>query len=241
MQHILVDRKFRFTFSALPLAALAALLGANACSAVDAKTASDDLEESSLSARKPGADAATDCFQSGCGIQQVCKGRTRNGTCIDVPPPPENCMAPCLWEARRNCLPVMGACNYDSLLIPPRNWTRYCDAKTDWTKLFWYGSAGYETELQRAGQQCYRWFKASGASWVWYEDATGPIAVAFGEESAPERTVYCGPYGIENTPPPPDAPSFTEINSAECQRWKDTYLSLTECRTHESGTCTATP
>ncbi|HEY6557278.1 MAG TPA: choice-of-anchor D domain-containing protein, partial [Polyangiaceae bacterium] len=54
------------------------------------------------------APSSTDCYATGCAAGQVCAQITSSaagaGTCVSVPAPPPGCMAPCIWEARKNCL-----------------------------------------------------------------------------------------------------------------------------------------
>lgn len=185
---------------------------------------------------------ATDCFKSGCSAGQVCWQVTSDasgaGTCIDVPAPPPNCMAPCLWEARKKCLPVMGACNSSTSVG-----TELCDPQTGWATFSPVApSTRSSTEYRNQGTACFseRLETAPGAPFAFkfYTDGMSPIGAAFITIGAASRSVVCGPYSTTDqvTSAPPEA-RFTENDTPECRDWKSTYLDLTNCRSTTPGSC----
>lgn len=178
------------------------------------------------------------CFEAGCPAQHVCKeitsSSTETGTCVFVPSPPENCMAPCLWEARKNCLPVMSECKSENLNIG-LGVSVTCDLRSGWTDLSYYWLSGrWIDESQKDGQTCFEsetgGYYFPGGS-VFYSDGTSSIGRALGEEGS-DRGVVCA-----------DGTEHQELNSAACTEWKSTYLDLTECRSTSApaaGDCAAT-
>ena len=178
------------------------------------------------------------CFEAGCPAQHVCKEITSNstetGTCVFVPPPPENCMAPCLWEARKNCLPVMSQCKSENLNIG-LGVTATCDLRSGWTDFSYQWLSGrWIDESQKDGQTCFEsetggYYFPRGS--VFYSDGTSSIGRALGEEGS-DRGVICA-----------DGTEHQELNSAACTEWKNTYFGLTECRSTSApaaGDCAAT-
>ncbi|HEY6558358.1 MAG TPA: choice-of-anchor D domain-containing protein [Polyangiaceae bacterium] len=188
-----------------------------------------------LSARAE-ANPSTNCFDTGCAAGQVCSATaTGVGTCVDVPPPPPNCMAPCLWEARRHCLPVFGACTQEATT----NSTLTCDANTGWTLEVWADPTPdvehTSSSSRRFGAECFferqfyvPYLLAYSAT---YTDGSQPIA--FATRDFGTRNVYCGPHtGAESGLTP-----FVEWLTPECLAWASQYLGQTACQSVSTGTC----
>lgn len=195
------------------------------------------------------ATSATDCYPTGCGEGQVCARLTSSAsgarTCVSVPDPPPGCMAPCVWETRRKCLPVLGACNAEKIPDPNeygREAVTYCDADTRWAILrdIRFGSVPFETQHRRDGATCYssKLTSTSSPNDMVDSDGAGPIAVSSfaPSTSSTERVVWCGPYTSSAGLDP--AQGYRETLSApECLAWRSTYLDWTNCRTSTAGSC----
>jgi hypothetical protein len=195
-----------------------------------------------------------DCFQTGCGSGQVClqvtSSGTGAGTCVEIPPPPPNCMAPCLWNARRSCLPVMGACNSSTTTDASGQLvTLSCDPKTRWARQVNTDSHDMPrrfTEERKNGNACFaeleQGFLGEGLT-HWFGDGTAGIAIARDDVGAIygyPRHVWCGSYTQQQASDysfKPSEPAFIENDSTECKDWNATFLTLTECRISQSGTC----
>lgn len=187
------------------------------------------------------ASVSNNCFDTGCAVGQVCSAVAPGvGSCIDVPAPPPNCMAPCLWEARRHCLPVLGACTQEASTNPSLT----CDIATGWALHVTTGGSPdiqtSHTRLRQFGAECFSesrkyipYFQASESS---FTDGAQGIARArtplFGDGT---RNVECGPFtGAEHIP---GTTFFVEQRSPECTAWTNQYLAATACRSVRPGTC----
>lgn len=201
---------------------------------------------SRLAARLPIAASAApadgpNCFTTGCAPGQVCWqpiGEPANaGRCVDVPPPPPACMAPCLWDAMKNCLPVMASCHYSA----QTGTARRCDPLTGWA-IDYQDGAGPLSNRQWSlnGKICF----SQVVSYVGttpvtaYSDGSSPIAVGAGDPYGASGAINCGPYtNLEQVPTAERDDPFIERGSFECTDWKNTYLHFTECRSETAGTC----
>ena len=187
------------------------------------------------------ASVSNNCFDTGCAAGQICSATAPGaGTCIDVPAPPPGCMAPCLWEARRHCLPVLGACTQEASTNP----TLTCDLATGWAAHITTGGTPdiqtSATRLRQFGAECFSenrsympYFQASESS---FTDGTLGIARArtplFGNGT---RNVECGPFtGAEHIP---GTTFFVEQRTPECTAWTNQYLAATACRSVSPGMC----
>ncbi|HEY6559903.1 MAG TPA: choice-of-anchor D domain-containing protein [Polyangiaceae bacterium] len=188
------------------------------------------------------ANPSARCFDTGCPDGQICSAAAPGaGTCVEVPPPPPNCMAPCLWEARRHCLPTFGECTEETTPIS----TLTCDADTGWavqsTRFSVYQGGGWDTRSRRFGTECFaeRRYDATGFLFTVtssYTDGSQPIAYADDLFAQPgTRKVYCGPY--TGTQAPPGVAPFVEQQTPECSAWIDQYLNPTGCQSSSPGTC----
>jgi hypothetical protein len=188
------------------------------------------------------ANPSASCFDTGCPDGQICSAAAPGaGTCVNVPPPPPNCMAPCLWEARRHCLPAFGECAQETTSIS----TLTCDADTGWamqsTRFRTSEGLGWESSYRRFGTECFarRTYDATGIMYTVtssYTDGSQPIAYVddlFAQ--AGTRHVYCGPY--TGTQAPPGVAPFVERQTPECSAWFDQYLAGTGCQSTSPGTC----
>lgn len=190
------------------------------------------------------ASPSTNCFDTGCAVGQVCSGTTPGvGTCIDVPPPPPNCMAPCLWEAQRHCLPVLGECTQEGTPTP----TLTCDLDTGWAVQETIHPAPDESggrvfSYRRFGSECFGERRSGGRDFYYsvgsaFTDGSQPIAYAdnlFLQTG--ERNVYCGPY-IGTQQPPAGITPFLERQSPECSAWFSQYFGQMSCRSASPGSC----
>jgi hypothetical protein len=171
-----------------------------------------------------------DCFSSGCAAGRICVPRSDTsgaGICIDVPEPPTGCMAPCIWEARKKCLPVVKSCTHDT---PSSTDQITCDVTTRWAVEI--ETPSYErrvTESRRDGQVCLlenRWFAAGWGGSTTYTDGRTSIASASAGMNAEwPRSVHCS-----------DGSSYTETISWQCDEWKARFLQL-RCQTQQIGSC----
>lgn len=188
------------------------------------------------------ADGESDCFQSGCTAQQVCSEVCstveQGGRCTLVPPPPDGCMTPCLWEAQGNCLPVLGNCTFEQNPLAPDGYGESCDLQTGWSRVWTPGISQRFSYIYKDGQAC--WTEQSinaGLAGTFFTNGIDPIAYATLPDSfTHQRRVYCGPYTPWNAPTQ-DAPYYLETTTPECEAWKSTYLSKTYCRTTTPGDC----
>jgi hypothetical protein len=195
------------------------------------------------------APSSTDCYATGCGTGQVCAQISSNasgaGTCVSVPDPPAGCMAPCLWEARKKCLPVLGACNSE-ITNDPADSTRQtetlCDPRTRWAERDerLYQSVVIGSSYRNNGATCFTsGMKMVGANYYEqpYTDGTGPIAVGlFLVPNDGTRSVWCGPHTSVAGLDPADAYKES-ITAPECVAWQRQYLDWTRCRSQASGSC----
>ncbi|HMJ11732.1 MAG TPA: choice-of-anchor D domain-containing protein [Polyangiaceae bacterium] len=200
-----------------------------------------DLTATQAIGASAAAATATDCFISGCASGHVCWEITSNpshsGTCVEVPPPPPNCMAPCLWEARKNCLPIMRDCRYTTA---ERAATK-SDPLSGWAIDYMDGAGPLSNRKWRKDASvCFsEWvgrIDSTTGSYS-YTNGTQPIGVAVGNaDSAP---VYCGPYASV-TDVPAGEKAYAQGHSLACEDWKRTYLDLTECHTTSTeGACSS--
>jgi hypothetical protein len=192
------------------------------------------------------ANPSANCFDTGCADGQVCSETTTGvGTCVDVPPPPPNCMAPCLWEARRHCLPVLGQCAQEGSETTATILT--CDVDTGWTQQETRYSTledgrGTKFEYRQFGNECFAERRSDGRDIFFsvgsaFTDGSQPIAYADNLfVGVGDRNVYCGPYTGTRAAPAGVTP-FLERLSPECSAWKSQYLGQTTCRSTSPGTC----
>jgi hypothetical protein len=131
-------------------------------------------------------------------------------------------MAPCVWEARKDCLPVLGNCTSDF----SRGYA-YCNPQTGWYSARGGGTYASST-IGRYGQACFGGV-GGPSGFISFSDENGFIASVSG------NAVYCG-YG-PGTPIPPGVEPFIQSGAPECQAWEETYLSLTNCTNPTPGSC----
>ncbi|HEY6557303.1 MAG TPA: hypothetical protein VI072_08515, partial [Polyangiaceae bacterium] len=195
------------------------------------------------------APSSADCYATGCAAGQVCAQITSSaagaGTCVSVPAPPPGCMAPCIWEARKNCLPVLGACNAQTVQNPSEpsgQITTLCDPATRWATVEdrRFGGVSFGAAYRHNAATCYSTgFNALGNNRyeIPHTDGTGPIGVTLLTVPGIEtRSVWCGPYTSTSGLDP--AQSYQENTTApECVAWERQYLDWTRCRSQASGSC----
>lgn len=195
------------------------------------------------------APSSADCYATGCAAGQVCAQITSSaagaGTCVSVPAPPPGCMAPCIWEARKNCLPVLGACNAQTVQNPSEpsgQITTLCDPATRWATVEdrRFGGVSFGAAYRHDAATCYSTgFNVLGNNRyeIPHTDGTGPIGVTLLTVPGIEtRSVWCGPY--TSTAGLDPAQSYQENTTApECVAWERQYLDWTRCRSQASGSC----
>ncbi len=188
------------------------------------------------------ASPSANCFDTGCAAGQICSATSPGvGACVEVPPPPPNCMAPCLWEAFRHCLPSFGACTQGTSATTMLT----CDANTGWAHEMKFANNPEDRITQntfrRFGSACYVeqrrdmsdvFFSISSS----FSDGAQVIAHSDNLFVEPgSRHVFCGPY----TEAPGGVTPFIERSSTECTAWKNQYLNsnLLTCQSVSPGTC----
>lgn len=193
------------------------------------------------------SNAPGNCYERGCAPGHVCtevtSSQPRFGTCVEVPPPPPTCIAPCLWAARRNCLPVLGAC----LSEQKPNARLSCDPQTGWSDSHSDTFDGnyrlIDTVQGKSGLICYEEHYSHIPHWSGFggtfSDGTRTIATSVTDIDVQfPRTIFCA----ANTGLPGAGSSFRETIDAACINWLAQYASWTQCRTQTSvpaGTCPA--
>ncbi len=179
-----------------------------------------------------GAPAISSCLQTGCPAQHVCKpdsaDLTRGASCVFVPDPPPGCMAPCIWEARKNCLPVLSACTGEQSAQKIIS----CNATSGWGQAAYTATGALfadarASEIQKNGVTCLGLVDFAQQSLRYYSDGTRPIASADTRSS----TVQCE-----------DGTVYTEARAPECETWRATYLDPAQCLewTAFPGSCAGT-
>jgi hypothetical protein len=132
-------------------------------------------------------------------------------------------MAPCIWEARKNCLPVMRDCVTSAPYYPTLGGA-LCDLDTGWRRAFMAGPGSFDTTTDYHNDvKCFGTAYPTPGSGTWYSGSAGPIGVTL------SGITYC-----DDTPffqlPDPNAPQYPYTPSApECVEWFNTYLAPTRC------------
>jgi hypothetical protein len=183
------------------------------------------------------------CYQTGCAEGELCVQNTdpSRATCFAVPDPPPNCMAPCLWQARRKCLPVRNSCAEEIVPTGGFNDVRtVCDASSGWAVREARSDAvPLQTSYRKSAVTCFE-MKLNfnnGRIDVTYSNGTDPIAVsALSFPNPNTQLVHCGPHtstdGLD-----PSLAYAENTSSPECTAWQRTYLDPINCRTTAPGSC----
>ena len=156
---------------------------------------------------------STNCYDTGCPSQHVCKeqpGTPGFGSCLFVPDPPVHCMAPCLWEARKNCLPVMRNCVRSATYYPNLGGA-VCDLDTGWRQAFMAGPGSFDTTTDYHNNvKCFGTAYPTPGSGIWFSGPAGNVGVTL------DGVTYCDDLEFFQLPDP-SAPQYPSTPSApEC-------------------------
>jgi hypothetical protein len=178
-------------------------------------------------------DSSLDAGVYSCPASTPLDSRTNACTLPDIPDPPPYCVAPCVWEMVKRCLPVKQACTQAT---SPGD-TKFCQLDTEWSLEHSNNSSDpvndYYVRIKGSRGDCYN----AGA--VWDEKPTkyttdyngralqindGPVVCASTDELQARGLL---PLPAEL---PPDIVTYTlDRTRAECAAWDEYGVPVTPC------------
>jgi hypothetical protein len=163
------------------------------------------------------------------------------------PTPPTYCVAPCVWDVVKKCVPILRSCVTEKTFA---NGLRTCDRATGWTRFV--GAVGPKQgreSVSHDGATCFSWDSNAVVFVSTLTDGSGR-QVALKPSGGP---VYCGVtlaeyFDYTNNHIVDGGLEFPDGNVAvsypqdpsnpECAAWDSTGLPvLPPCETAEAGTC----
>lgn len=146
---------------------------------------------------------------------------------VDDGAPPSDCVAPCVWESIRDCVPDMLDCTAEEIL--DTRTTYACDLETGWSVVeVDMGRGGITTEFRRDGVTCLRVRRSVPISWV------GDVLLLSAEGA---EHVYCD--GDPSAALNGEAPDYiVDSSQPRCAAWDYLYgLASFECKATGPGQC----